>query len=119
MEYEVYRHKNADPTAFENMDAMFKRILSEDKWLCNNAQKNLNAGVFVNGEMHPTMEKGPLFLQNKVRDVVLKHHKQETTLKREIWPARQKLPTSAVTSNEDDGFCDNLKCDAGNGSLQW
>jgi hypothetical protein len=89
MEYEVYRHKDASDKDFERIDSIFKRILSEDKWLCNNAQKNLNAGVFVNGEMHPRLESGPRFFQESVRKHLQTHRKQEEAAGKEIWPARQ------------------------------
>ncbi|OAG44726.1 hypothetical protein AYO21_01216 [Fonsecaea monophora] len=63
MRYEVYRNKNSSDEDFELVNQIYKRIMSEDKYLCVNTQKNLNAGVFVNGELHPRMEKGPLFFQ--------------------------------------------------------
>ncbi|CAN9481857.1 unnamed protein product [Alternaria alternata] len=63
MEYEVYRHKDASDAEFEAIDSMYKRVLNEDKWLCLNTQKNYAAGVYVSGEMHARMEKGPLFVQ--------------------------------------------------------
>ncbi|KAJ5682107.1 uncharacterized protein N7477_002047 [Penicillium maclennaniae] len=62
MEYEVYRHNEASDYDFEYIDSFFKRVLDEDKYLCNAAQKNLNAGVFVNGQLHPRLESAPLFL---------------------------------------------------------
>ena len=89
---------------------MYKRIMSEDKFLCINAQKNLNAGVFVSGEMHPTMEKGPLFFQKTIREVVQAHHKREQDTGSEIWPARQKVPQTALTSGRDIAFCSALDC---------
>lgn len=110
MEYEVYRHKDADDEGFERIDSMFKRILSEDKWLCNNAQKNLEAGVFVNGEMHPRMEKGPLFFQKKVRNLVQTHWKQERGLGGQIWPTQQALPVDAKASRDDEEFCERIDC---------
>lgn len=57
MEYEVYRHKDATDEEFTYISDTFKRILQEDKDLCNAAQRNLNGSVFVNGELHPTAEK--------------------------------------------------------------
>lgn len=105
MKYEVYRNKNSSDEDFEIINAMYKRIMSEDKYLCLNAQKNLNAGVFVNGEMHPKMEKGPLFFQKSVRDLLQSHHKRETDAGCEIWPARQNLPKTASTSEKDVNFC--------------
>ncbi|ODM18679.1 hypothetical protein SI65_05296 [Aspergillus cristatus] len=91
MRYEVYRHKNASDEAFNLISDMYKRIMSEDKYLCINSQKNLNAGVFINGELHPEMEKGPLHFQKTVREVVMEHHKKEQAAGHEIWPAEQVL----------------------------
>lgn len=119
MEYEVYRHKDAEDEGFERIDAMFKRILSEDKWLCNNAQKNLQAGVFVNGEMHPRMEKGPLFFQSKVRKLVQTHLKQEEAQGQQIWPTQQILPVDADGSREDEKFCERLDCQNGGKVPAW
>ena len=109
MRYEVYRHKESSDEDFELINSTFKRIMSEDKYLCANTQKNLNAGVFENGLLHPEMEKGPLYFQGMVRDLVLEHHKREEAAQREIWPARQTLPSTASTSIEDIEFCSKLK----------
>ena len=66
MQYEVYRHINASDKDFHKIDSIFKQVLKEDKDLCNAAQRNLNTGVYVNGELHPEHEKGPLFFQQSV-----------------------------------------------------
>lgn len=105
MRYEVYRNKNASDEKFEMVDSAYKRVMSEDKYLCIHSQENLNRGVFVNGELHPGMENGPLYFQNVVREVLQEHHKREEQEQREIWPARQRLPNNATTSREDDDFC--------------
>lgn len=110
MRYEVYRNKNSSDADFEVISAMYKRIMSEDKELCTRAQKNLSAGVFVNGEMHPRMEKGPLFFQHKCRELVTSHHKRESDAEREIWPARQQLPLTASVSEKDIDFCSAVNC---------
>lgn len=115
MEYEVYRHKRATDEDFEKIDSTFKRILGEDKWLCNNAAKNIEAGVFVNGELHPRMEKGPLFFQSRVREILRAHRKREEVLKKEIWPAQQALsgkPSPGGLGDDDDmAFCARLECE--------
>lgn len=108
MKYEVYRNKNSSDEDFEVIDAMYKRIMSEDKYLCANAQKNINAGVFINGEMHPVMEKGPLYFQKLVREEVTAHHKREQNAGQEIWPSRQQLPRSATVTEKDMGMCSTL-----------
>lgn len=108
MKYEVYRNKSSNTEDFELINQMYKRIMTEDKHLCVNAQKNLNTGVFVNGQLHPRMEKGPLYFQAKVREFLQDHHKREDKEGREIWPARQTLPAQATTSKDDEDFCAKL-----------
>jgi hypothetical protein len=108
--YEVFRNKTSSEEDFQRIDQLYKRVMREDKYLCNLAQQNLNAGVFVNGEMHPKMEKGPLFFQSSVRDIVTAHHKKEAAAKQEIWPARQQLPSTAMATGKDEDFCSGLAC---------
>lgn len=117
--YEVYRNRHSPHEDFQRINEMYKRIMTEDKALCNLAQKNLNAGVFVNGELHPHMEKGPLYFQKMCRDVVVEWHKREKAEKQEIWPARQKLSASADVSTEDVDFCNGLSCSTSNDALVW
>lgn len=57
MEYEFYRHEEATDEEFAEITSCFRQILSEDKDLCTGAQKNLNSGIFLNGELHPQAEK--------------------------------------------------------------
>lgn len=104
MRYEVYRNKSSSDEDFDRINQIYKRVMSEDKYLCIEAQKNINTGVFVNGELHPKMEKGPLFFQAAVRDIVQAHHKREELVGQEIWPARQTLPGKAQVSREDEDF---------------
>lgn len=115
MQYQVFRNKNSSTADFTLVSEIYKRIMSEDKDLCDLAQKNLNAGVFINGEMHPKMEKGPLYFQRSVREAVVGHwakEQQEEGGKREIWPARQELPEArnSRVAREDMEFCEGLKC---------
>lgn len=119
MRYEVFRNKNSSEEDFQLINHMYKRIMSEDKYLCDLTQKNLNAGVFVNGEMHPRMEKGPLYFQKFVRDTVTDHYKREQAAKQEIWPARQTLPVTAMVSKKDIDFCSGLACQTNQETLVW
>lgn len=57
IENEVYRHRDATDEEFENINAFYRQVLDEDKELCVGTQENLNAGVFTNGELHPSKEK--------------------------------------------------------------
>ena len=110
MKYEVYRNKNSSDEDFHVIDDMYKRIMSEDKYLCLNAQKNLSAGVFVNGEMHPEMERGPLYFQKTVREVVKEHHEKEQGAGSEIWPAKMRVPKTGKVGRGDAAFCDAVEC---------
>lgn len=56
IENEVYRSHNASDTEFAAINAFYKQVLEEDRKLCIGAQENLNAGVFISGELHPDKE---------------------------------------------------------------
>ncbi|KAJ1710899.1 iron-sulfur domain containing protein [Aspergillus flavus] len=100
--YEVYRNNDSSDEDFELISQTYKRIMSEDKDLCTDAQKNLSNHI----------EKGSLDFQTVVRELVLEHYKKEQEAGREIWPTRQTLPTSATTSEEDMTFCNKLDAQA-------
>ncbi|EKV16647.1 Naphthalene 1,2-dioxygenase subunit alpha [Penicillium digitatum] len=102
MRYEVYRHKDATDEAFNLISDMYKRIMSEDKYLCMHTQKNLNAGIFVNGQLHPEMEQGPLHFQKTVREVVTEHYAKEEAAGHQIWPAKRDLPVDAAVSQDQE-----------------
>ncbi|KAL2067830.1 hypothetical protein VTL71DRAFT_15928 [Oculimacula yallundae] len=119
MRYEVYRNKNSSDEDFQRIDQIYKRVMAEDKVLCDLTQQNLNAGVFINGELHPKMEQGPLYFQQAVREIVQAHHKLEQAAKQEIWPARQQLPSDALISGKDIEFCSGLSCMSDKESLAW
>lgn len=109
LEYEVYRHKDASTEDFEYIDGFFKRVTTEDKELCDGTQRNLNAGIFVNGRLHPHLEKGPAFFQNLVRSLLTAHKAEEDKARREIWPGRQVVDQHALTE-EDTLFCTGMSC---------
>lgn len=115
MEYEVYRHIDATDEEFKYIDEFFKQVLDEDKHLCNAAQKNLNAGVFVNGQLHPDLESAPIFFQSVVKKLLVDHREEETRRGKDIWPARRYIPSSST--DEEDAFCAGLACH--NGDADW
>lgn len=61
IENEVYRHKDSTDKEFDDINAFYRQVLDEDKELCEGAQRNLGAGVFVNGELHPNKENVGVF----------------------------------------------------------
>lgn len=89
MYYEVWKNKYSAKEDFLFISDTYKRVMGEDKVLCERAQKNIEAGVFVSGELHPQFEKGPLFFQKRCREVILEHGMREKREGRKIWPAGQ------------------------------
>ncbi|KAG9699794.1 Rieske 2Fe-2S family protein, partial [Aureobasidium melanogenum] len=113
IEYEVFRHTNAGDEEFKAINDFYVQVLNEDKELCEAAQQNLSAGVFVNGELHPEKEKGPLCFQKDVREMVMEHRKKEEEQGGEaIWPAIPKA-SSSVKQKEEEHFVSKLDEAAG------
>ncbi|RVX69768.1 hypothetical protein B0A52_06413 [Exophiala mesophila] len=119
MHYQIFRNKDSTEEQFRLIADLYNKVVGEDKVLCELAQRNLNAEIFVNGEMHPRLEKGPLYFQKVNRTVIREHFDREKAAGREIWPARQQLPSGAVTSNEDVELCSSLSCQSKEGGLDW
>lgn len=117
--YEIYRNKNSTDEEFHLIADMYERVMREDKVLCENAQKNLQRGIFNSGLMHPTYEKAPLFFQQTVRDVVTEHFKREKSEGREIWPAKRTVINDVQQNVEDEEICAALGCGTQNRSLDW
>lgn len=113
MRYEVYRHKDATDEDFNLISDMYKRIMSEDKYLCTHTQTNLNAGVFINGLLHPDLEMGPLHFQSTVREVVTEHFNKELAAGHEIWPAQKEVVdvNAAAIGESDVAFRTGLAAD--------
>ena len=117
MQYEVYRNKAATDEEFEAMDQFFKQVESEDKALCTAAQKNLNAGYYVSGPLHPFNEKGVLHFQQTLKEILLKHREEEQKAGCDIWPARQNTSNFLGLAGELQ-FCNQLSCEE-NPAISW
>lgn len=120
MNYEVYRNKNSSEEDFKLISESYARVMSEDKVLIAGQQKNLNAGVFDAGEMHPRWEKGPLYFQTQVRTAVLEHAELERREGEEIWPARHRSSNADELSQADMDLCKTLDANCGKGKeFDW
>lgn len=119
MSYEIYKNRNSSDTDFKLINDMYARVMAEDKVLCNNAQRNLDRGVFVNGQLHPKYEKAPLFFQSSIRDAITEHYEREKAEDREIWPAQQKLLCDAEVTQRDEMICADVACRAQKEVLSW
>jgi hypothetical protein len=120
MSYEIYRNRNSTETDFRLISDMYERVMREDKVLCTNAQRNLERGVFVNGQLHPKYEKAPLFFQETCREVVTEHYEKEVAEGREIAPAKQSVKDGGEgISASDESICAGLACGSQRAVLAW
>jgi hypothetical protein len=116
MQYEVYRHKDATDEEFKEVDDFFKQVESEDKGLCNAAQRNLNAGVYVTGDLNSFNEKGVLYFQKILKEAVVQHRNEEQKAGGEMWPARRTAARNGI--QEEIAFCQGL-CDSKGKEVEW
>ncbi|KAK1148179.1 hypothetical protein N8T08_010824 [Aspergillus melleus] len=112
IENEVYRHRDATDDEFKEINAFYRQVLDEDRELCVGTQGNLDAGIFTNGELHPTKEKGPVHFQNTVREAVMEHRRmEEQNGGQSIWPATPAPPMTQKL-HEEEAFCSKLEADS-------
>lgn len=104
MRYEVYRNKHSSDADFELMNQVYKRIMSEDKDLCAEVQKNLGSDKLTS-----STEEGALYFQSAIRDILTGYHAREEAAGKEVWPSRQPVPEGALTTQEDIDFCTKLE----------
>ncbi|KAL4959992.1 aromatic ring-hydroxylating oxygenase subunit alpha [Aspergillus stella-maris] len=122
IENEVYRHKSATDEEFNNIISFYRQVLDEDRELCEGVQRSLKSGVFLNGELHPDKEKGPIRFQEVLRGMVMEHARGEEKLGSEIWPATPKdRGRGDGKVDEEIKFCMKLEGQACPGSeeLAW
>lgn len=108
IENEVYRHERASNEVFDSTMEFYKQVLEEDKVLCEGAQKNLGAGVFKNGELHPEKERGPLRFQAWLREELMSWRGREKNFGEEIWPASPEV-VGETNMSEEESFCSELE----------
>lgn len=119
MHYQIFKNKNSPQELFDLINNLYKQVMSEDKALAVNVQRNMERGLFVNGQMHPRVESAALHHQAKVRESVKAHLEKEKAAGRQIWPAVRTLKTDSATW-EDEELCAGLACDSSDTSvLAW
>lgn len=119
MHYQIFRNKASPQELFDLINDLYKQVMSEDKQLAVNVQKNMERGLFVNGQMHPRVENAALHHQDKVRQAVKAHLEKEKAAGKQLWPAVRALDTDSATK-EDEDLCAGLACEPhGEGILAW
>ncbi|EIM87664.1 Rieske domain-containing protein [Stereum hirsutum FP-91666 SS1] len=116
MQYDVYRPEGASDEDFDSTHQFFLQVEEEDKFLCTNAQKNMEAGIYQTGSLHTRQEHGVLHFQSLVKESLMSHRAAEEAAGREIFPA---LPDGGRQSKED-AFCKKLESTCGTPKMmEW
>lgn len=102
--YEIFKGRGSSEEEFHRIADMYARVMGEDKVLCENAQRNLERGVFGAGLLHPRYEKAPIFFQGGCRGAVREHSEREKRVRRVVQPAaREGLRFGREDEGEDGG----------------
>lgn len=119
MHYQIFRNINAKQEHFDLINDLYKQVMNEDKGLAAGVQKNLERGLFINGQLNPRVESAVLHQQARTREIVKEHSEKEKVAGRQIWPAAQ-VPSTNKASQEDEEFCASLACAPSNQDiLAW
>lgn len=110
LQYDIYKKKGISKTEIDDFVEFLQLVEIEDFDLCEATQKNLNTGVYSTGFLHPEKERGVLFYQNMVRDLVVEHVDAEKKAGKIINVATVGTPSSSAEGQKLEGICNSLNC---------
>lgn len=121
LQYDIYKKKGLAQSEIDDFVEFLQQVEIEDFDLCEATQKNLNTGVYSTGFLHPEKERGVLFYQNMVRDMVVEHVQKEKEAGHVINPATVGKESASEEGKMLDGICNSLKCssEAQQAVLAW
>ncbi|EGV62306.1 hypothetical protein PSN45_001031 [Yamadazyma tenuis] len=121
LQYDIFTKKGLDEDTKKEFVDFLQLVELEDFNLCQLTQKNLNEGVYSSGYLHPLKERGVLFYQNLVRDMVKEHFALEQAAGKPINPAIISNKKANKDVQELEEICNQLECGSSSGSseLQW
>lgn len=119
--YDIYKKKGIEEAEINDFVEFLQQVEIEDFDLCEATQKNLNTGVYSTGFLHPEKERGVLFYQNMVRDLVVAHLDEEKKAGKIINPATVGSASVSAEGQKLEGICNSLQCssDAQKEVLAW
>lgn len=116
LQYDIYTKKGLDDVTKKEFVDFLQLVELEDFNLCELTQKNLNKRVYSTGYLHPTKERGVLYYQGLVRDMVKQHFDVEQAAGKEVNPAFVGRAASDPAVAELDAICDLLECGS---TVEW
>ena len=108
LQYDIYKKKGIDQAEIDDFVEFLQQVEIEDFDLCEATQKNLNTGVYSTGFLHPEKERGVLFYQNMVRDLVVSHLEKKEKAGQQINVA--KIGSASTEGQKLEGICKSLQC---------
>lgn len=119
LQYDVYTKKGLDKAEGKEFVDFLQLVELEDFNLCVLTQRNLNQGIYNSGFLHPLKEKGVLYYQGVVRDMVKEHFALEEKNGGIINPASITGKVANASVQELDELCNKLECGSDNKNMDW
>lgn len=122
LQYDIYTKKGLDENEKKEFVDFLQLVELEDFNLCQETQKNLNQGIYSNGFLHPTKERGVLYYQGVVRDMVKRHFNlEQSNGGMPINPAAVGNPVKNADIQELEDICAKIECQGSNpeSELTW
>lgn len=108
LHYDIYTKKGLPKAQAKEFIDFLQLVELEDFNLCTLTQKNLNQGIYNKGFLHPLKERGVLYYQGLVRDMVKMHTELEEKRKEIVNPASFVGKSQDVQEQID--ICDDIDC---------
>lgn len=118
LQYDIYTKKGLEETEKKEFVDFLQLVELEDFNLCQMTQKNLNQGIYLSGFLHPTKERGVLYYQGLVRDMVKEHFALEEKRGGIVNPAFLGGLTNESV-RELDEICGKLECGSSEKGIDW
>ncbi|KAM9909115.1 hypothetical protein OXX69_005756 [Metschnikowia pulcherrima] len=121
LQYDIYTKKGLPKSEAKEFIDFLQLVELEDFNLCALTQKNLNQGIYNSGYLHPLKEKGVLYYQSVVRDMVKSHFELEEKSKGIVNPASFSSGVANASVQELNDLCDKIECgsDEGKSGMEW
>lgn len=114
LQYDIFTKKGLPEAEKNEFVEFLQQVEIEDYDLCVKTQKNLNQGVYSTGYLHPEKERGVVFYQNLVKDMVKEHFELEQKAGRQINPAKVGADRGGEETEELENICKTLECQGTN-----
>lgn len=119
LQYDIYTKKGLPEEDKKEFVDFLQLVELEDFNLCQLTQKNLNQGIYSSGFLHPQKERGVLYYQGLVRDMVKEHFALEEKRGGLVNPALIGGGIANESVRELDDICNKLECGNGGKAVEW